>query len=175
MLLYQGSSGLDSLQNLSDGVIANELDSIHGHQDAAHDSSQATASDKGVVEGAKDQTASALKYAEDQLRQKSDKVHCAHVVCNDNSTPLLPLQSTADSLSNLICRRTLKSRISRTLWQIPLRMPKSLCSPLTPNPQVQKRLFLSRSVLALGHDATLHRHNTAGFQLTTLPLLIAAA
>lgn len=57
-------------------MIANELDSIHGHQDAAHGSSQATASDKGVVEGAKDQTASALKYAEDQLRQKSDKVLC---------------------------------------------------------------------------------------------------
>ena len=69
------------MQSLSDGVIANELDSIHSHQDAAHGTSQAATSDKGVAENAKDQTASALKYAEDSLRQKSDKVPVYSLVC----------------------------------------------------------------------------------------------
>lgn len=62
-------------------MIANELDSIHSHQDAAHGTSQAATSDKGVAENAKDQTASALKYAEDSLRQKSDKVPVYSLVC----------------------------------------------------------------------------------------------
>lgn len=56
-------------------MIANELGSIHGHQDAAHSSSQATDSAKGTIDSAREQTASAVDYVEEQLKQTTDQVH----------------------------------------------------------------------------------------------------
>lgn len=157
VLLCQGDGGLDSLQSLSDGVIANELDSIHGHQDAAHGSSQATASDKGVLEGAKEQTASALQYAQDQLKQKSDQVLQVQPLMGAIHMVLRP-HASLEHLSTLtaLCRRTLRSQTSRMLWLTLLRMPRSQCSPLTPSQLcslltpsqlAQRRQSLSRFVV----------------------------
>ena len=144
MLLCQGDGGLDSLQSLSDGVIANELDSIHGHQDAAHGSSQATASDKGVLEGAKEQTASALQYAQDQLKQKSDQVlQVQPLMCAIHMVPRPHASLEHFSLIVALCRRTLRSQTSRRLWLTLLRMPRSQCSPLTPS-QLCSLLILSQ-------------------------------
>ncbi|KAL3161850.1 hypothetical protein ABBQ38_008940 [Trebouxia sp. C0009 RCD-2024] len=67
----QGSAGDNSLQSLSDDLISNELDNIHSQQDVGHSSEQPAESGKGAVNSAREQTASAVDYAEGQLKQKS--------------------------------------------------------------------------------------------------------
>lgn len=77
MLLYQGSTGDNSLQSLSDDLISNELENIHSQQDVSqNDSAQASESVKGTANSARDQTASAVEYVEGQLKTKSNsQVH----------------------------------------------------------------------------------------------------
>jgi len=78
VLLYQGSSGDNSLQSLSDDLISNELTNIHSQQDVSHGSAQASESAKGTANNAREQTASAVEYVEGQMKTKSDpKVHHA--------------------------------------------------------------------------------------------------
>lgn len=72
MLLYQGSSGDNSLQSLSDDLISNELTNIHSQQDVSNGSAQASESAKGTANSARDQTASAVEYVEGQMKTKSD-------------------------------------------------------------------------------------------------------
>lgn len=79
VVLYQGSTGDNSLQSLSDDLISNELDSIHSQQDVNHGSAQASESTKNTVDSARDQTASAVDYVEGQLKTKSDQVHSSYI------------------------------------------------------------------------------------------------
>ena len=117
VLLYQGSSGDNSLQSLSDDLISNELTNIHSQQDVSNGSTQASESAKGTANSARDQTASAVEYVEGQMKTKSDpkvqlaqsSLHVADEVC------LL-------SVYNHGCRRTLRSLTSRMQQLTPLTM-----------------------------------------------------